>query len=217
MAKGKSTLYLKHAITFYAYLFVVWGFYRLLFQAPAPLEELIVKPLVWLLPLCILIRREKATLESIGITFHNFFKAVYFVMALGVVFTIFAVSVNYLKYRGLEFASNIGETSFWTAIGLSFITAIIEEITFRGYLLTHLMAAVKSKWTATIIISIGWALIHWPIALLDWKLAPMALVAYTVVIFLFSVGTTFVFLKTRNIAAPILLHVLWQWPIILFR
>lgn len=217
MAKSKSTLYLKHATTFYAYLFVVWGFYRLLFQVPAPLEELVVKPLVWLLPLYFLLRQEKVSLESIGITFHNFFKVVYFVLALGFVFTFFAILVNYLKYEGLQFASNIGETAFWTAIGLSFITAITEEVTFRGYLLTHLLTAVKSQWTATIIISIGWALIHWPIALLDWKLAPMALFVYSVIIFLFSVGTTFVFLKTRNIAAPILLHVLWQWPIILFR
>jgi membrane protease YdiL (CAAX protease family) len=38
-----------------------------------------------------------------------------------------------------------------------------------------------------------------------------------IVIFLFSIGTTFVFLRTKNIIAPILLHVLWQWPIILFR
>ena len=209
--------YLKHAISFYAYLLVVWGFYRLLFQAPAPLEEIIVKPVVWLIPLFVLLRREKASLSSIGVVFNNFFKVIYFVLSLGFIFSIFAVVVNYLKYDGLNFAANLGEVTFMGAIGLSFITAIVEEITFRGYLLTRLMAAVKSELTGNLVISTGWALIHLPIAILDWKLEPSALLIYIAVVFLFSLGTTFVFLRTKNIAAPILLHVLWQWPIILFR
>jgi membrane protease YdiL (CAAX protease family) len=209
--------HLKHAISFYAYLLVVWGFYRLLFQAPDPLEEIIVKPIVWVLPLYFLIRSEKASLNSIGIVFNDFFKVIYFVLSLGFIFSIFAVIVNYLKYDGLNFAANLGDITFMGAIGLSFITAVVEEITFRGYLLTRLMGAVKSELTANLVISTGWALIHLPIAVLDWKLEPFSLVVYTAVVFMFSLGTTFVFLRTKNIAAPILLHVLWQWPIILFR
>lgn len=212
-----NLLYFKHAISFYAYLLVVWGFYRLLFQAPAPLEELVVKPIIWLVPLYFLVKREKAKWTSIGIVFNNFFRTVYFVLTLGFVFSLFAVLVNYLKYGGLNFAANLTEVTFWGAIGLSFITATSEEITFRGYLLTRLMSVIKSEWMANLIISIGWAAIHLPIAVLDWKLEGMSLIIYTLVVSLFSVGTTFVFLRTKNIAAPILLHVLWQWPIILFR
>ena len=209
--------YLKHAIAFYAYLLVVWGFYRLLFQAPAPLEELVVKPIVWLVPLYFLVRHERASFASIGIVFNNFFRVVYFVLSLGFVFSTFAVLVNYLKYSGLNFAANLGEVTFFGALGLSFITAISEEITFRGYLLTRLLPAAKSELVANLVISFGWSLIHLPIAVLDWKLDPFSLAVYSFVVFLFSLGTTFVFLRTRNIAAPILLHVLWQWPIILFR
>jgi hypothetical protein len=212
-----NVAYLKHALSYYAYLLVVWGFYRLLFQAPVPLEELVVKPVIWLVPLYFLIKKEKANLASIGIVFNNFFKVVYFVLSLGFVFSFFALLINYLKYNGFAFAANIGEVTFWGAVGLSFITAVSEEVAFRGYLLTRLINTVKSEINANLIISVGWALIHLPVAVLDWKLEPSFLLVYIIVIFLFSIGTTFVFLRTRNIAAPILLHVLWQWPIILFR
>lgn len=217
MSSQTNLKFIKHAIAYYAYLLVVWGFYRLLFQAPAPLEELLVKPIIWLIPLVFLIKREKLSLSSIGIVFNNFFKVVYFVLTLGFVFSLFAILVNYLKYGGPNFGANIGEVTFVGAMLLSFITAVVEEVTFRGYLLTRLMSAVKGEWIANLVISVGWALIHLPIAILDWRLEPVSLLIYTAIVFLFSLGTTFVFLKTRNIAAPILLHVLWQWPIILFR
>lgn len=217
MAKTSKLTYFKHALSYYAYLLVVWGFYRLLFQAPAPIEELIVKPLVWLLPLYFLVRKEKAKLSSLGITFHNFLKVAYWVLALGIVFTFFAIVVNYFKYNSPNFAGNITANATWMALGLSIITAISEEVAFRGYLLTRLLENVKSKLNANLIISVGWALIHLPIAIFDWRLAPMELAVYSLIVFMFSVGATFVFLRTRNIIAPILLHVLWQWPIILFR
>lgn len=208
---------LKHALVFYTYLLLVWGFYRLLFQAPTPIEELVVKPIAWLLPLFVLLRKEKATLGSIGVQFNNFFKVVYFVLGLGFVFSLLALFVNFLKYGSLSFGANIGEVTFWGAIGLSFITAVTEELAFRGYLLTRLLSVVKSELTATLVLSVGWSLIHLPVAIFDWRLEALPLAIYMFVIFLFSIGTTFVFLRTKNIIAPILLHVLWQWPIILFR
>ncbi len=217
-SKSQPNLFhLKHALVFYTYLFIVWGFYRLLFQAPVAIEELLVKPVVWLVPLIYLLRVERASLASIGVVFNNFFKVIYFVLGLGFVFSIFALLVNFLKYNNLNFGANLGEVSFGLAIGLSFITAVTEEITFRGYMLTRLMTFVKNQTQATVIISLGWTLVHLPIAIFDWKLDVIPLLVYVVVIFLFSAGTTYVFLKTRNIIAPILLHVLWQWPIILFR
>ena len=210
-------IYLRHAVGFFAYLFVVWGFYRLLFQAPEPLEELIVKPLVWIVPTYYLLKKEKENLKSIGFQFENFFGVVYFVLMLGFIFSAFAFVVNYLKYDGFNFAANIGQTGFVWALVLSFFTAISEEVAFRGFIFTRLNKVIKNQWSANLIASIGWTMIHLPIAVFDWKLPVMSLVVYILMVFTFSFGATFVFIRTKNIVAPILLHVLWQWPIILFR
>lgn len=216
LAKNE-VIYFRHAVGFFAYLFVVWGFYRLLFQAPEPLEELIVKPLVWIVPTYYLLKKEKENLKSIGFQFENFFGVVYFVLMLGFIFSAFAFVVNYLKYDGFNFAANIGQTGFVWALVLSFFTAISEEVAFRGFIFTRLNKVIKNQWSANLIASIGWTMIHLPIAVFDWKLPVMSLVVYILMVFTFSFGATFVFIRTKNIVAPILLHVLWQWPIILFR
>jgi len=44
-----------------------------------------------------------------------------------------------------------------------------------------------------------------------------ALAAYFLLTTLFGIGSAFVFARTRNVFSSILLHVLWEWPIILFR
>ena len=53
----------KNAIGLAVYLLIVWGFYRFLFQLPETIEEIFIKPVVWLLPVFFLLRSEK---EKIG-------------------------------------------------------------------------------------------------------------------------------------------------------
>lgn len=208
---------LKRILKFYAYLFVVWGFYRLLFQFPDPLEDLVVKPLVWVLPLYFILKKERKSFTSLGFNLNNLFHVLYSVIFLGMIFTLAAVLVNYLKYGQLLFNANLGQTPFGMAFLLSFATSISEETVFRGYIFTRVQNLLNSEWNANLITSFGWIGIHLPIAIFDWKLAAPDLAIYMLIIFSFSVGANYVFARTKNIAAPILLHVLWSWPIILFR
>lgn len=215
MKKQSETI--KNVIKFYAFLFVAWGFYRMLFQFPDPLEELISKPLVWLLPLAYFYRKEKLKLPDLGFTFDNLFHVIYFVIFLGFLFGLAAMIVNYLKYGGLNFNANIGEMTLISSVLLSFATAFSEEVAFRGYIFGRVWNFLKDEWKANLITSIGWCGIHLPIAIFDWKLNLPELAVFLILNFAFSFGATFVYAKTKNIAAPILLHVMWQWPIILFR
>lgn len=42
----KKEVAIKHATVLAAYLLIVWGFYRLFFELPEEIEELIIKPIV---------------------------------------------------------------------------------------------------------------------------------------------------------------------------
>jgi len=214
---NKKETYLKHAVQLYAYLLIVWGFYRVLFQLPSSIEEIIIKPVVWIVPLAFLLRKENLGIASLGFSPKNLFKSVYFALILGAIFAIEAIGVNFFKYGKLEFGANLGENIFALAIGLSLVTAIVEEVTFRGYIFNRIWAGLNNEWLANVSTSFGWGLIHMPIAVFDWKLDIGALSIYFILTFTFAVGSSFLFARTRNIASPILLHVLWQWPIILFR
>ncbi|WKZ25434.1 MAG: CPBP family intramembrane metalloprotease [bacterium] len=213
-----KTLNFKRAVYLAAYLLIVWGFYRFLFQLPEEIEETIIKPLVWLIPVIYLVKLERRGLESVGITFKNLFPAIYYSLGLGLIFVLEAMFVNYIKYDGqLNLNANIGQLPFITALGLSFVTAFSEEITFRGYIFTRIWDFIKNEFTANILTSVFWAMIHVPITIFVWKLDFSASLIYLALTTIFGIGSAFVYARTKNILAPIILHVLWQWPIILFR
>jgi len=208
---------LKNASLLAAFLLVFWGFYRLIFRLPDEVEELFVKPVVWLLPVLYFLRKEKKGISSLGFTLKNLFSSVYFSLGLGFVFVFEALLVNYLKYGNFNFAANIGEKPFFTAFFLSFATAFSEEVTFRGYLFNRVWLALKDEFVANISTSFVWALIHIPVVVFVWKLNLSASILYLFLTTIFGIGSAFVFARTKNIVSSILLHVLWEWPLILFR
>jgi len=208
---------LKNAISLAAFLLVAWGFYRFLFQFPEEIEELIIKPIVWLGATYYFVKKERAKASSLGITSKNLFPAIYLSLALGAVFVIEGLVVNFVKYGSFNFAANIGQKALFAALGLSFATAISEEITFRGYIFNRVWKALGNEVWANLSTSFVWALIHVPITIFVWKLSLGAALLYLLLTTIFGIGSAFVFARTKNVASSILLHVLWEWPIILFR
>ncbi|MGA2910548.1 MAG: CPBP family intramembrane glutamic endopeptidase [Candidatus Microgenomates bacterium] len=214
--KSKTTV-IKNITIYSTYLIVVWAFYRFLFQLPDNIEELVVKPILWLVPIFIIMRKEGFGLSSLGITFKNFFSSVYLSVALGVIFLAEGLLTNFLKYGGFHFGANIGSTPLIITLGLSFATAISEETAFRGYIFGRLWFVLKNELSANTITTILWTAIHIPIAffVLNYTL-PQGII-YLILTAIFGFGSAYIFARTKNITGSILLHVLWEWPIILFR
>jgi len=213
----KKEVALKNATLLAAYLLLVWGFYRMLFRLPVEIEELFIKPIVWLVPVFYFIRKEKVGLSSLGITLKNLFPAIYISLALGLLFALEGFLINFVKHEGVDFSANLGENPFMLALGFSLATAISEEVAFRGYLFNRVWYALGSEWKANVITSIVWALIHVPIAVFWWELSVAATFGYLLLTTVFGIGSAFVFARTKNVASSVLLHVLWEWPIVLFR
>lgn len=213
----KKVIAIKHSTVLVAYLLIVWGFYRMLFKLPEEVEELIIKPVIWLLPVFYLMRKERVGISSLGITSKNLFSSIYLALALGILFAIEGIIVNFIKYQGVEFSANIGSTSLWVGLGLSLATAVSEEVTFRGYIFNRVWYALGNEWKANFAVSFVWALVHIPIAIFWWELSLPGTVGLLLLTTIFGIGSSYVFARTRNVLSSVLLHVLWEWPIILFR
>jgi membrane protease YdiL (CAAX protease family) len=216
-AKLTKTTIVKYVTIYSAYLIIVWAFYRFLFQLPDNVEELVIKPVLWLLPILYFIRKERAGISSLGITLKNFFPAIYLSLGLGSVFVIEGLLTNYLKYGNFNFAANIGSTPLLPSLGLSFATAFSEETAFRGYIYSRLASVMKGELGANIIQTILWTGIHIPIAFFVWDYTLAQGIIYLFITAVFGLGSAFIFSRTKNIFGSIFLHVLWEWPIILFR
>jgi membrane protease YdiL (CAAX protease family) len=212
-----KTAVIKYVTIYSAYLIIIWAFYRFLFQFPDNIEELIIKPILWLLPVIYFVRKERARISSLGITLKNLFPSIYLSLGLGSVFVIEGLLSNYLKYGNFNFAANIGNLPLMSSLGLSFATAFSEETAFRGYIYSRLANVMKNEFGANIIQTILWTGIHVPIAFFVWGYTVPQGIVYLFITAIFGMGSAFIFSRTKNVFGSILLHVLWEWPIILFR
>jgi len=213
----KREVLIKQVSVYVAYLIIVWGFYRCLFKLPDEVEEFLIKPIIWLTPLYFILKREKSKLSSLGVTSKNIFKAIYLSGFFGVIFAVEGLVINFFKYGGADFSANIGEKAFFFSLLMSLVTAISEEVSFRGYVFSRIWGITKSEIKANLLTSILWAVIHLPVAFLWWKMDLYAVGVYLLLTTIFGIGSAYVFARTKNVFSSILLHVLWEWPIILFR
>lgn len=213
----KDFLSLKNVGIYSAFLIVVWGFYRLLFQLPDEIEEVVIKPVIWLIPIIYFVVKEKGSLSSLGVTFKNLFPSLYLALGLGAIFIIEALIANYLKYGGFKFSANIGGEAFMATFLLSLATAVTEEVSFRGYIFHRLWRVLGRELPANLITTLLWVAIHIPMTIFVWKLDFPAALVYLILTGVFGIGSAFIFARTKNVFSSILLHLLWEWPIILFR
>ena len=218
MTKLLSKITILKNVTIYAtYLVIFWTFYRFLFQFPDNVTELVIKPVIWFLPIIYFLKKEKVGLGSLGITFKNLFPAIYLSIGLGTIFVIQAVLANFLKYGYFNFGANIGAFPLLPSLGLSFATGFSEEIVFRGYIYSRLQYVFGGELAANFVQTILWTIIHIPIAFFVFNMDLMTGFIYLLITAVFGIGSAFIFGRTKNIFGSIFLHVLWEWPIILFR
>jgi len=201
----------------FLFIFFVWATYRILFNFGEIIDVVFIKPFLWLVPMYIVLKKEGRAISSIGVTFKNLFPAIYLSLLLGAVFALEALVVNFTKYDGFNFNKLDGSLPFLLALILSFVTAVTEELVFRGYIFTRLWEKYNKEWIANLISSILWMSIHIPVVLFLWKLSFVYGVTYLSLVGIFGIGAAFIFAKTGNIFSSIFLHILWQWPIILFK
>lgn len=215
----KEKLLLRRILGLYTFVFIIWGCYRFLFRLPEEVEEIILKPIIWLGPVFYLLYKEKESLSSIGWSTKNLFRSLYLGIGLGLVFAFEGLATHAVKYQGFQFIKLPYPTIpvFLAALALSFVTAVSEETTFRGYIFSRLWRVLKKEWTANTIVSVLFCLIHLPMTIFILHYTPIQILIYLFLIFLSSLGSGFLFARTGTIIASILLHVFWSWPIILFR
>ena len=203
----------------YFFILVVWSFYRYSFSLPEWLEEVIIKPLIWLTPTFLLVLyQEKKPLSSIGLSLSNFFKNIYFGWGLGALFAFEGLIVNSIKYRGLLFIP-VGLSIFdlMIMILISLATAFSEELVFRGFILKRLNEITKNALISNLISAVLFSLIHLPIAIFVLKYDLSSLTSYLFLMLVLGIADGFVFDLTGTIVAPTISHALWNLSVILFR
>jgi membrane protease YdiL (CAAX protease family) len=216
----RGRLSIRHVLALFSFIFVAWGLYRYFPEiTPLWVEELILKPLLWVVPTLWLVKKiEGESWASLGLVKKNLKPSIYWGIGLGFVFALEGLLTNIFKYRGLNLVTlDYSPLAFLGLMAISFVTAFSEELVFRGYIFTRLSRILKNEWLAVFISAIFFALIYLPVVVFVLSYQPVVMLAYLLFVFIYGFASAFVFARTGNLMASILLHIFWSWPIILFR
>jgi len=204
---------------FVIFLFVVWGTYRFFTNNSEGVDELIVKPIIWVLPVLFIVKKvERQSLESVGLTTKNLFRNIYIGWGLGALFAFEGIITNAFKYGGVSFApESFKPFELLTLVLISFFTAFSEELAFRGYIMTRLAEKLKNNLMANILAAILFALMHVPIAIYVLHYSAVDLISFEWVMFVLGVINGYLFMRLKSLVVPVLSHSMWNLAIILFR
>ena len=208
---------IKEAALVYGWVLVVWGIYRFLFLLPVWVEELLIKPVVFLGPVAWVLRREKKWWQTIGWG-GDVFKAAYQGIFLGLMYGLLGLWVNYVKYGRLQLSSyGMGGGEFLVFLGLALATAVSEEVLFRGYLLKRLAEGLGDEEKAVVVSGALFSLIHLPIAVFVWEYGLWEVLVQLFLTLVVGWGNGFLMLKAGNVVASIFSHAFWGVSAFLFR
>ncbi len=203
-------------------IFLVWAFYRAAFFLPETLDEFIIKPLIFVLPvLYVVLLREKKKLDDLGLApkLIGLFHDLYIGVAIGVLFAIEGLVINYLKYGQLSFSPLLASRASG-GLGIFFLinlaTAVSEEILGRGYMYQRLYKETNNQFGAALSSSFLFLLLHIPILFTRLHLTGTALLIYPVSILLLGITNSYIFSLRKSLVLPILIHAFWNMTVALY-
>ena len=209
---------IRYPFFYFIYLVVVWTAFRLSgVILPQEVDEFLIKPIVWLLPIYFIVRKNNNWPESLGLTGKNLYPGIYLALILGFIFAGEAVLVNYIKYGDFSFAASIGRRPFVYLMFISLATAVSEEIAFRGFIFSRFWKYFKNEILANLITSLLWVVIRMPALIAVLGFGGLESAGFLLISLFYSIGACFIYARTQNVFASIVLYVLWEAPIILFR
>ncbi len=193
---------------YFFYLLIVWGLYRAFFNFHYLWDELFFKPLFWLIPVFWLVfKLERRGFASLGLVFKKPLAKVF--LGLGISSFVFIQYLLALASKGRTFVFNPSgiKPFIWPLAFLSCVaTGIVEELAFRGFLMTRLNEVIKRKLWSSVIVGFLFFIIHLPILIFIQGFGLAGIAEFLVLSV--SLGTLdgYVFWKTKGVLAPIVAH-----------
>ncbi len=203
-------------------IFLVWAIYRAYFNLPESIDELVIKPLVFVLPvLAIVFIREKKKLSDLHVfpSRKDFFLDLYIGVIIGILFAFEGLAVNYLKYGQFSFSPLFSVKADGGIIGffiINLFTSLWEEILGRGYLYQRLYRLSANQMQSALISSFLFLLLHIPIMFTRLQLTGMSLLIYPVSILILGVTNCYLLTARKSLTLPILIHTFWNMTVALY-
>ncbi len=203
----------------WAYIAIAWALYRYFFKFSEAIDELIFKPLIFVLPVLLyVIKKEKRPLSSLGFVSNNLIRNVFIGIGFGIVFILEGIFANISKYGSLQMRplDVVSQYGIPVMILLTFAAALTEEILNRGFLFNRMYEQSKNLIKATVVTALLFMILHIPVLVTSLHLRGTALVLFFATDFILALANNMLFAFTGSLVAPILVHLFWNMTVMLF-
>ena len=219
--KGKHVAIttLEPVFQLWGWILLIWSLYRYFFKLPEAVDEFVVKPLVFALPvLWYVVKKEKRNLTTLGLTSKNLFMSLYVGLGFGFVFALEGIAANAIKYGKIQInpIAAFEQYGLLTLLILSVATAFSEELLNRGFLFGRILEKTKSLPYASLLSTVLFVLLHVPILVTSLKLQGTMLVLFFLTDFILGMANSLLYYNTKSLLAPILVHVFWNMTVALY-
>lgn len=199
-------------LNIWAIVLIIWALYRAKLSLPPWFDEFIAKPIVFLLPVYIYIKKyEKTTFQdAVSLLPKNIWKELLLAIGICALLFITAFSTSYIKHQtvDLTFLKNIN--TFIPILLLSLATGVTEEILSRGFILKRLYDESHNVFTSSFVASILFFILHIPILFTMPNLSGNLLIFFMITDLLLSFANSFIFLTRKNLILVILIHAFYN-------
>ncbi|OGG00534.1 hypothetical protein A2Y99_04175 [Candidatus Gottesmanbacteria bacterium RBG_13_37_7] len=203
-------------------IFLLWSIYRVNFFRPEWIDELLVKPIIYVFPIIYIVRiKEKLKFKELGLisSLKDVFVDIFIGVIIGILFAFEGLYSNYVKYGRFSFLpldtiKLSGGIIFFLLINL--ISSIWEEILGRGYIYQRLFKQSDRQFESALISSFLFLLLHIPIIFTRLHLMGVSLVIYIFSIIILGVTNCYLFSLRKSLVLPVLIHTFWNMTVALY-
>lgn len=183
---------LRRLLIYYLYLLIAWGMFRYFVRLPEVVTELWFKPMIWLVPLYwwhLALKGEPKLFAGRPWS------------ALG-----WGLFGGLIYFVALRLLTNSGLSLDLDRIGIAGVTAVVEELTFAGVVLSILVKETKREGMSLALTGLAFAAIHLPRQIFVFGLSPTVLVGAFSLAFFVGLINGFLRLRSNNVLSAIIAH-----------
>jgi membrane protease YdiL (CAAX protease family) len=219
MKKNQENGPLTSVFRLWAWILLAWSVYRYFFHLPEAVDEFVVKPLVFVVPVIwYVLKREKRPLSSIGLTGENFFVSLYTGLGIGFLFALEGMAANFIKYGQFTINPIVAFRQYgFLLLLLSVATAFSEELLGRGFIFSRFLEKSNGNLMYASFYSTGMSvLLHVPILLTSLKYQGSTLVLYFATSIAIAFANAILYRQTKSLVGPVLVHLFWNMTVALY-
>ena len=204
---------MKRSLLLFLVVFVGWTIYRYFANYSEFVDELLFKPMLYLLPTLLFIKIvDQKKFTSLGFQKNGNLCSIAWGIGFGLFLIAYNTFIQSLKSGlDLHFLISLLSISSLPLLLMSFATAISEEVLFRGYIFRHLLNDRVNVFASIAVSSFLFALMHLPRLLWSLNYSFNLIVMEMVLYLLLGVANCCVFLKTKNLTSSVAAHTLWNF------